>query len=97
MTRPDQLVEMVPAKLDTRKRWVRVTGQRGHDFIEFDFAIGEPDLIVEMILAPEAFAEFCADNQVEVLPPHEPGAERTDEPSDWDWRLADATQTRFKP
>ncbi|HEY6609940.1 MAG TPA: phenol hydroxylase subunit [Pseudomonas sp.] len=101
MTRPDQLVEMVPANLDTRKRWVRVTGQRGHDFIEFDFAIGEPDLIVEMILAPAAFAEFCADNQVEVLPPREPGAgwpaPGTDEPSDWDWRLADATQTRFKP
>lgn len=95
MTRPDQLVEMVPAKLDTRKRWVRVTGQRGDDFIEFDFAIGEPDLIVEMILAPAAFAEFCADNQVQMLPPRDPEA-GTDEPSDWDWRLADATQTRFK-
>lgn len=95
MTRPDQLVEMVPATLDTRKRWVRVTGERAGGFIEFDFAIGEPDLIVEMILSPEAFAEFCAQNQVELLQPREPGS-ATDEPNDWDWRLADATQTRFK-
>jgi len=95
MIRPDQLVEMVPATLDTRKRWVRVTGQRAGGFIEFDFAIGEPDLIVEMILSPEAFAEFCAANQVELLPPKEEGA-GTDEPNDWAWSLADATQTRFK-
>ena len=69
MTRPDELVEMVPAELDTRQRWVRVTGQRGEGFIEFDFAIGEPDLCVEMILPAEAFAEFCAANRVELLPP----------------------------
>lgn len=95
MNRPEQLVEMVPANLDTRQRWVRVTGARGEGFIEFDFAIGEPDLCVEMILSPEAFAEFCAANRVEVLPPRET-APGTEEPSDWDWRLADATQIRFK-
>ena len=95
MNRPEQLVEMVPANLDTRQRWVRVTGERGNGFIEFDFAIGEPDLCVEMILTPEAFAEFCAANRVQVLPPREPAA-GMDEPNDWNWRLADATQTRFK-
>ena len=94
MTRPDELVEMVPAELDTRQRWVRVTGQRGEGFIEFDFAIGEPDLCVEMILPAEAFAEFCAANRVELLPPEKAAGEG--EPNDWDWRLADATQTRFK-
>lgn len=100
MNRPEQLVEMVPANLDTRQRWVRVTGERAGGFIEFDFAIGEPDLSVEMILSPEAFAEFCAANRVQVLPPRDPETGRpapgTDEPSDWNWSLADATQTRFK-
>ena len=95
MTRPEQLVEMVPANLDTRQRWVRVTGERAGGFIEFDFAIGEPDLTVEMILTPEAFAEFCAANRVEMLAPRDPEV-GTDEPSDWHWSLADATQTRFK-
>ncbi|HYQ39826.1 MAG TPA: phenol hydroxylase subunit [Pseudomonas sp.] len=95
MNRPEQLVEMVPANLDTRQRWVRVTGERAGGFIEFDFAIGEPDLCVEMILTPEAFAEFCAANQVQMLPPKEEGT-GTEETNDWAWSLADATQTRFK-
>lgn len=94
MNRPDELVEMVPADLDTRQRWVRVTGERGEGFIEFDFAVGEPDLCVEMILPPEAFAEFCAANRVELLPPQPDAGE--EEPNDWNWSLADATQTRFK-
>ena len=95
MPRPEQLVEMLPANLDTRQRWVRVTGERAGGFIEFDFAIGEPDLTVEMILTPEAFAEFCAANQVEMLPPRNPDT-GADEPNDWHWSLADATQTRFR-
>lgn len=95
MNRPEQLVEMLPANLDTRQRWVRVTGERAGGFIEFDFAIGEPDLTVEMILTPEAFAEFCAANRVQMLEPRDPEA-RDEEPNDWHWSLADATQTRFK-
>lgn len=93
MTRSNRPRELVPARLDTRRRFVRVTGTRGQDFVEFDFAIGEPELFVEMILGPQAFAEFCTANQVEILPP------RTDadtDTSDWDWRLADATRTRFR-
>ena len=57
-------------------------------FIEF--AIGEPEVFVEMLLSPAAFTEFCATNQVDMLPPRDPDAV----PDDWDWRLADAT--RFK-
>ena len=86
--------EMVPAALDTRRRFVRVTGERGNGFVEFDFAIGEPELCVEMILGREAFAEFCAANRVELLPAAGPAAQG--EASDWDWRLSDATRTRFK-
>ena len=92
MTESDQSLEMRPAALDATRRFVRVTGERAGGFIEFDFAIGEPDLTVEMILTPEAFAEFCAANRVEMLPPRDADAP-TD---DWDWRLADATHTRFK-
>jgi len=93
MNRSDRPLELVPAKLNTRQRFVRVTGQRGQDFVEFDFAIGEPDLFVEMILSPAAFAEFSATNQVVILPPAD-GVEG--EASDWDWRLSDATRLRFR-
>ncbi|MDR2188619.1 MAG: phenol hydroxylase subunit [Azonexus sp.] len=78
--------------LDTRRRFVRWRGERGNGFVEFDFAIGEPEIFLEMILSREAYAEFCAVNHVEILPPRP--AEVSD--SDWDWRLADATRIRFK-
>lgn len=87
-----------PAGFDTTRRFVRVTGARSSGFVEFDFAVGEPELAVEMILTREAFAEFCERNAVEILPPaSEAGsADGTKETSDWDWRLADATRSRFR-
>ncbi|MES2118455.1 MAG: phenol hydroxylase subunit [Pseudomonadota bacterium] len=81
-----------PGPLDTTRRFVRPRGARGKGFIEFEFAIGEPELFVELILTPEAYAEFCEANQVEVLPPAAP----SDTPGDWDWRLSDATAHPFK-
>ena len=82
-----------PAVMDTTRRFVRVRGERANGFVEFDFAIGEPEVFLEMILDREAFAEFCATNRVEMLTDE---AGQAAEPSDWDWRLADATGTRFK-
>lgn len=84
-----------PVDIDTRRKYVRVTGRRGDDFIEFDFAIGEPDLFVEMILTPEAFEEFCQANKVEPMPETAQHDEDSEE-AQWDWRLNDATQVRFK-
>lgn len=81
-----------PPPLDTTRRFVRVSGERPDGFIEFEFAIGEPDVFTELILGREAFARFCADNRAEVLPPRDPEAVQ----SDWDWRLSDATHTRFR-
>lgn len=82
-------------KFDTTRRFVRVTGERPNGFVEFDFAIGEPELFAEMILGKEAFEEFCATNAVELLPPGD-GQVQEKTPDDFDWRLADATQTRFR-
>lgn len=45
-------------------KFVRVTGIRNQRFVEFDFAVGEPELFVELILPLDHFAAFCADNQV---------------------------------
>jgi phenol/toluene 2-monooxygenase (NADH) P0/A0 len=90
---PDPLAEMEPAPLDTKRRFVRITRERAGGFIEFDFAIGAPDLLLEMILDRAAFAEFCAANRVEDFPP---AAAQPAAPDDWMWRLQDATQTRFK-
>lgn len=48
-------------------KWVRVTRRRPDGFIEFDFAIGHPDLSVDLILPDAAFYEFCAVNRVQHL------------------------------
>lgn len=80
------------APMDTTRRFVRLSGERPNGFVEFEFAIGEPEIFVEMILPREAFTEFCVANRVEMLAPRDPDALY----GDWDWRLADATHTRFK-
>jgi len=79
--------------IDTNRRFVRVCGERGKGFVEFEFAIGEPEVFAEMILERSDFLDFCQANRVEMLPPHEESGLAI---SDWDWRMSDATKTRFK-
>ena len=78
--------------LDLTRRFVRVTRVRADGFVEFEFAIGEPGVFIELVLRPDAFEEFCADNHVELLPAEAAG----DETDDWAWRLSDARDTRFR-
>lgn len=53
--------------MDIDKRYVRVTNTERPGFVEFDFAIGDPEIALEMILPTLAFAEFCAANSVVLL------------------------------
>ena len=43
-------------------KYVRVTERMANGFIAFDFAIGSPDLFVELILPEAAFDVFCKAN-----------------------------------
>ena len=52
---------------DPFRKYVRVTGERDDGFVEFDFALGEPELFAEMMLTRAAFEEFCAAQGVVVL------------------------------
>lgn len=60
--------------------------------IEFEFAIGEPELFVELIMPSHAFAEFCAANQVTVLDQmralKSAGTEEEDDALAWSLRCA---------
>ena len=80
--------ELEGAELDVQKRFVRVCDKRDNGFVEFEFAIGEPEIFIEMILSEEAFQEFCEANQVIMLSNEDSDGSPQ---SDWDWRLADAT------
>lgn len=51
-------------KFDISKCYVRITGVRNNELIEFDFAIGEPEMYVELVLPFPAFQQFCANNKV---------------------------------
>ena len=79
---------MRESQTEPSTKYVRVTGCRGKDFIEFDFAIGSPDLYVELILPEAAFADFCRQNDV-VLLPSGVGSEAHDA---LEWRLRDAVR-----
>ncbi|WP_326537211.1 phenol hydroxylase subunit [Pseudorhodoferax sp.] len=49
---------------DVQRRYVRRRAMRDDGFVEFDFAIGDPDLSVELMLPRAAFTAFCSAQQV---------------------------------
>ena len=56
-----------PLACDTARRFVRVLEARADGLVAFEFAIGWPELSVELLLPSAAFAEFCSRNQVQRL------------------------------
>ncbi len=51
------------------RKFVRVTSPEGSEFVQFEFAIGWPDLSAELTLRRDQFEEFCEKQQVEFLEP----------------------------
>lgn len=68
-----QEIRQSETTFDATRRYVRVCEQRADGFIEFEFAIGDPELCVELLLPEAAFHEFCLTNEVIVLEPAAPG------------------------
>lgn len=77
-----------PELLDTKAKYVRVTELRTDGFVAFDFAIGEPEIYVEMLLPQAAFADFCAEHD----PIRLEAAPSAADDNDFLWRLADAAR-----
>ena len=80
--------------LDTSRKFVRLIERREDGFVEFEFAIGEPELYAEMLLPADAYAAFCQANEVIYLEPRDECAE--EEASGLDWNLHQATHQRFR-
>jgi len=59
------------APFDPGVCFVRLRKVRGDGFVEFDFAIGEPGLSVELVMPAAAFHEFCRANHVTHIAPIE--------------------------
>ncbi|ASM77159.1 phenol hydroxylase [Vitreoscilla filiformis] len=77
---------------DPRQKFIRVVEQRADGLVEFEFAVGEPELFVEMLLPRAAFEDFCAAQGVQpvwlVPPPLAPDDSAADHA--WTWTLHDA-------
>lgn len=49
---------------DQLTRYIRVRSEPEAKFVEFDFALGHPELFVELVLPQDAFVKFCQHNGV---------------------------------
>jgi phenol hydroxylase P0 protein len=49
---------------DQLPRFIRVRSEPDARFVEFDFAIGHPELFVELVMPYAAFATFCKRQRV---------------------------------
>ncbi len=58
---------MSPSKFDQVPRYVRVRSGSAAPFVEFDFAIGHPELFIELVLPRNAFESFCRNNKVQFM------------------------------
>ena len=88
---------MAESKFDITRKFVRVMRTLPNGLIEFEFAVGDPDVAVELVMPKAAFDEFCANNQVELMtdvPAKQVDAEAPD--ADFNWNLHQATHQRFR-
>lgn len=82
-------------EIDINLKYVRLIEVRADGLVEFEFAIGEPELCAEMLLPEAAFKAFCEVNDVIHLPPRTADADPESAP-DWAWNLHQATHQRFR-
>jgi len=54
-----------------KKKYIRIRNIIRDQFVEFDFAIDDPRLYVELILPKVAFDEFCIANRVIEMTPEQ--------------------------
>lgn len=63
-------------------KYVRIRSKPEDRFVEFDFAINDPSLFVELIMPKNCFEAFCEHNQV-VLMTDEQSAQNDAEAAKW--------------
>lgn len=80
---------------DVKRKFVRIKGVMPNGFIEFEFAVGEPEVFVELVMPKTAFDEFCRNNQVETLDAAAPQAADAAD-AGFRWSLRQATHQRFR-
>lgn len=85
-----------PAAFDPAAKFVRVVETRAGDLVEFEFAVGEPELFVELLMPRAQFNEFCAQQGVTPTFGRLPAATDGSVEHEWDWSLRAAREQRFR-
>lgn len=86
---------MAASGFDVTRKFVRVLRTLPNGMIEFEFAVGDPDVAAELVMPRPAFDEFCAANQVEFLGEEAPADAQAPD-ADFKWGMHQATQQRFR-
>ena len=76
-------------------KFVRIIETHANGLVEFEFAVGEPELFVELLMAQAAFDEFCAmHGVVPTLGPLQ--VSQNDQEQEWDWSLRAAREQHLR-
>lgn len=81
---------------DLQRRFIRIVHEHDNGMVEFEFAVGEPELFVEMVMPRAEFEDFCAMHQVVPTMGPLPAADLQDTRAEWDWSLRDAREQHFR-
>ena len=82
---------------DVTRKYVRVLATLPSGLVEFAFAVGDPELTVELVMPKAAFDEFCASHRVEfIAAPSAPPADAESPDADFNWNLPQAVHQRFR-
>lgn len=85
-----------PPSFDVQKRYVRIVTEHASGMVEFEFAVGEPGLFVEMVMPGPEFRQFCADQGVTPTRGALPEADAGSADHEWDWSLRTARERHFR-
>jgi phenol hydroxylase P0 protein len=72
---------------NTDQKFVRFIQSHANGLVEFEFAVGEPELFVELLMSQASYDEFCAMHGVTPTQGRLPPAQGSAEQEEWDWSL----------
>ena len=81
---------------DVTQRFIRIVQEHDNGMVEFEFAVGEPGLFVEMVMPRAQFDEFCAMQGVQPTHGRLPESAEGSAAHEWDWSLRDARERHFR-
>jgi phenol hydroxylase P0 protein len=84
-----------PPNFNTNLKFVRIIEMHANGLVEFEFAVGEPGLFVELLMAQAPFDEFCAMHAVTPTKGRLQPAQG-DKEQEWDWSLRAAREQHLR-